>query len=224
MRSQRRTFCPEHHFSFADCAHSLDGMEILLVGASGKLGSAVNRSLAAHGHRVITASRRGGDFQVDLADSASIADLYVAVGKVDAVVSAAGVTPFKPIRELTAADYTAAYTSKVLGQIELVRQGIDRIAADGSFTLITGILAREPIVTGAAASMAGGAVEAFVRAAAIEIAPQRINAVSPSVFTEALDAYGDYFPGFPAVPLAEVGQAYVRSVETKETGKVYALG
>src|SRR5690349_2336585 len=106
MRSQRRTFCPGHHFSFADCAHSLDGMEILLVGASGKLGSAVNRSLAARGHRVITASRRGGDFQVDLADSASIADLYVAVGKVDAVVSAAGVTPFKPIRELTAADYT----------------------------------------------------------------------------------------------------------------------
>ena len=116
---------------------------------------------------------------------------------------------------MTAADYTAAYTSKVLGQIELVRQGLDQVAADGSFTLITGILAREPIVTGAAASMAGGALEAFVRAAAIEIAPQRINAVSPSVFTEALDAYGDYFPGFPAVPLAEVGQAYVRSVESK---------
>jgi NAD(P)-dependent dehydrogenase (short-subunit alcohol dehydrogenase family) len=202
----------------------VSSMDILLVGASGKLGSAVNRSLASRGHNVITASRSGGDFQLDLTDPASIADLYPNVGKIDAVVSAAGVTAFKPIRELTAADYTAAYTSKVLGQIELVRQGLDQVAADGSFTLITGILAREPIVTGAAASMAGGAVEAFVRAAAIEIAPQRINAVSPSVFTEALDAYGDYFPGFPAVPLAEVGQAYVRSVESKETGKVYALG
>ena len=202
----------------------VSSMDTLLVGASGKLGSAVNQSLASRGHNVITASRSGGHFQVDLTDPASIADLYANVGKIDAVVSAAGVTPFKPIRELTAADYTAAYTSKVLGQIELVRQGLDQVAADGSFTLITGILAREPIVTGAAASMAGGALEAFVRAAAIEIAPQRINAVSPSVFTEALDAYGDYFPGFPAVPLAEVGQAYVRSVESNETGKVYALG
>jgi NAD(P)-dependent dehydrogenase (short-subunit alcohol dehydrogenase family) len=199
-------------------------MDILLVGASGKLGSALNQSLASRTHRIITASRSGGDFQVDLTDPASVADLYASAGKIDAVVSAAGVTPFKPIRELAAADYTEAYTSKVLGQIELVRQGLDQVATDGSFTLITGILAREPIVTGAAASMAGGALEAFVRAAAIEIAPQRINAVSPSVFTEALDAYGDYFPGFPAVPLARVAEAYVRSVESKETGKVYALG
>lgn len=199
-------------------------MDILLVGAFGKLGSAVGRSLASRGHHVISASRSGGDLTVDLTDSASIADLYTKVGKIDAVVSAAGVTPFKPIHELTAADYTAAYTSKVLGQIDLVRQGLDNVGVDGSFTLISGILAREPIMTGAAASMAGGAVEAFVRAAALEIAPQRINVVSPSVFTEALDAYGDYFPGFPAVPLAEVGQAYVRSVESKETGKVYVLG
>jgi len=202
----------------------VDDVEILIVGASGKLGSAVCRTLTQRGHKVVTAGRSSGEIQVDLTDSASIADLYAAVGKVDAVASAAGVTPFKPIRELTAEDYTAAYTSKALAQIELVRQGLDRIAADGSFTLITGILAREPIVTGAAASMAGGAVEAFVRAAAIEIAPQRINAISPSVFTEALDAYGDYFPGFPAVPLADVAQAYVRSIEGKDTGKVYELG
>lgn len=198
-------------------------MDILLVGASGKLGSAVLRTLTRRGHRVVTAGRSGGDLRVDLTDTASIADLYANAGPLDAVVSAAGVTPFKPIRELTADDYTAAYTGKVLAQIELVRQGLDRIAADGSFTLISGVLARTPIVTGAAASMAGGAVEAFVRAAAIEIAPQRINAVSPTVFTEALDVYGDYFPGFPAVPLAEVGRAYVRSVESRETGRIYEL-
>ena len=56
-------------------------MDILLVGASGKLGSAVNRSLASRGHNVITASRSGGDFQLDLTDPASIADLYANVGK-----------------------------------------------------------------------------------------------------------------------------------------------
>ena len=206
-----------------DGANSVGGMNILLVGASGKLGSAVYRALTERGHTVVTAGRGSGDTRVDLTDPASIADLYAKVGALDAVACAAGVTPFKPIRELTADDYTAAYRGKVLAQIELVRQGIDRIAADGSFTVITGVLARSPIVTGAAASMAGGALESFVRAAAIEIAPQRINAISPTVFTEALDVYGDYFPGFPSVGLAEVGQAYVRSIEGKQTGQIYEL-
>jgi NADP-dependent 3-hydroxy acid dehydrogenase YdfG len=135
-------------------------------------------SLTQRGNTVLTASRASGDVRVDLTDPASIADLYAKVGKLDAVASAAGVTPFKPIQELTADDYTASFQGKVLAQIELVRQGIHHIAADGSFTLITAVLARSPILTGAAASMAGGALESLVRAAAIEIAPQRINAIS----------------------------------------------
>ena len=141
----------------------------------------------------------------------------------DAVVSAAGDTPYHPLTEMAPDDYLSAFRGKVLSQIELVRQGTSRVAERGSFTLITGVLAREPIPTGSAASMAGGAVESFVRAAAIEIAPQRINAVSPTVFTESLDDYGDFFPGVPPVGLAEVAQAYVRSVEGGQTGQVYAL-
>jgi hypothetical protein len=47
--------------------------------------------------------------------------------------------------------------------------------------------------------------------------------VSPTVFTESLDAYGDFFPGMPSVALADVAQAYVRSVEGAQTGQVYAL-
>jgi hypothetical protein len=66
-------------------------------------------------------------------------------------------------------------------------------------------------------------VEAFVRAAAIEIAPQRINAVSPSVVTESLAEYGEYFPGMGSVGLARVAQAYVRSIEGGLTGQVFAL-
>jgi NAD(P)-dependent dehydrogenase (short-subunit alcohol dehydrogenase family) len=100
--------------------------------------------------------------------------------------------------------------------------GVPRVAERGSFTLITGILSREPILTGSAASMANGAVEAFVRAAAVEIAPQRINAVSPTVFTESLGDYGAFFPGMASVDLADVAQAYVRSIEGAQTGQVYA--
>lgn len=141
----------------------------------------------------------------------------------EAVVSAAGDVPFKPITEMTPEDYQAAFRGKVFSQVDLVRQGVTRIAERGSFTLITGVLTREPIPTGTAASLANGAVESFVRAAAIEIAPQRINAVSPTVFTESLAAYGDYFRGMRSVDLAAVVQAYVRSLEGAQTGQIYPL-
>jgi hypothetical protein len=71
--------------------------------------------------------------------------------------------------------------------------------------------------------MANGALEAFVRSAAIEIAPRRINVVSPSVFTESLPRYGDYFPGFHPVDLDDVARAFVKSVEGGGTGHTIAL-
>ncbi|GAB2803628.1 short chain dehydrogenase [Streptomyces daliensis] len=198
-------------------------MKILLIGAAGKLGAAVHKTLAGRGHEVLTVGRTSGDLRCDIADPAATAALYERVGPVDAVASAAGDVPYKPVSEMTPQDYESAFHGKVLSQIELVRQGLSRIAERGSFTLITGVLARDPIPTGSAASMANGAVESFVRAAAIEIAPLRINAVSPTVFTESLADYGDFFPGVPPVDLAQVAQAYVRSVEGGQTGQIYGL-
>lgn len=98
--------------------------------------------------------------------------MYERIGPVDAVVSAAGDTPWEPITEMTVHDYEAAFRGKVLSQVEPVRQGLRRVAERGSFTLTTGVPAREPVLTGSAAAMANGAVAAFVRAAAIEIAPR----------------------------------------------------
>ncbi|MGW3117788.1 short chain dehydrogenase [Streptomyces sp. NPDC001107] len=198
-------------------------MKILLIGATGTLGAALHKTFDTRGHDVLTVGRSGGDLRHDITDPAQVTEVYDRAGRVDAVVSAVGHVPYKPVAELTPEDYLAAFHGKVLSQIDLVCQGIPRIAERGSFTLITGVLAREPIPTGSAASMANGALEAFVRAAAIEIAPQRINAISPTVFTESLSRYGDYFPGMPPVDLADVTQAYVRSVEGAQTGQVYAL-
>lgn len=139
------------------------------------------------------------------------------------MVSAAGDTPFEPVGQMTPQDYEAAFRGKVLSQLELVRQGPGHVAERGSFTLVSGVLSDEPIAAGTAASMANGAVEAFVRAAAVEIAPQRVNAVSPAIVTESVEDYGSYFPGMESVALARVAQAYVRSVEGAQTGQVYAV-
>lgn len=201
-------------------------MRILLIGAAGKLGTAVQRELAERGHDTVTVGRSSGDLRYDITDPAQVAAMYTEArraGPLDAVASAAGDVLYKPVAAMEPEDYTAAFRGKVLAQIDLVRQGLPHVAERGSFTLITGVLSRDPIPTSSAAAMANGAVEAFVRAASIEIAPQRINAISPTVFTESLEKYGDFFPGVPPVPLAEVAQAYTRSIEGAHTGRVYEL-
>lgn len=162
---------------------------------------------------------------MDIRDEQSIIDIYDRVGSVDAVVSAAGGAPFVPLAQATAADFARGFGDKLGGQINLVLHGLPRISDGGSFTLITGVLAREPIATGAISSTVNGGLEAFVAAAAAEL-PRgvRINAVSPSVIEESLSKYGDFFPGFTAVPVSDVASAFVKSVEGIHTGRIYALG
>ncbi|MFI8933835.1 short chain dehydrogenase [Streptomyces sp. NPDC053474] len=198
-------------------------VRILLVGAGGTLGSAVHEALTGRGHEVIGVGRTSGDLICDVTDPVAVARLYAQAGPLDAVAVAAGDAVFKPLADLTADDVTATFRGKAVAQLELVRQGAGHVAPTGSFTLVSGVLTEEPIVAGAAASAANGAVEAFVRAAAIELPPQRINAVSPTVAEESLAAYGPFFAGMEPVPAARVATAYVRAVEGAQTGQVYRV-
>jgi NAD(P)-dependent dehydrogenase (short-subunit alcohol dehydrogenase family) len=197
-------------------------MKILVIGAGGRLGSAAVGALSER-HEVIEASR-SGEVEVDLSDARSIERMFGQIGRVDAVIACTGSVPFKALAELTADDFRAGLDDKVLGQVRLVQLGTPFVNDGGSFTLTTGVLAREPVETGAAASLANGALESFVMAAAAEL-PRgiRINAVSPSVLEEAPD-YHSYFPGFSRVSTQDVGQAYVKSVEGIQTGRVIPLG
>ena len=197
-------------------------MKILLVGASGVLGKAVVSALSDH--EVIQASRTGM-YKVDLQTSASIAALYNEVGEVDAVACAAGVTPFNLFADLTLDDYRSGLEDKLLGQIELVRQGVDHVAEGGSFTLVSGVLSADPIATGAVASTVNGAVDSFVRAASTTLPHAlRINSVSATAFVETWEGYAEFFPGFTPVPVADVGRAFVKSICGVQTGQVYRVG
>ena len=199
-------------------------MRVLLVGATGLLGGAVREALAPR-HEVIGAARSGADIEVDMRDPASIGAMYEQVGAVDAVACAAGEAPWKPFDTMTAEDIQAGLDHKLRGQIELVRLGIPHVSDDGSFTLITGIVGRAVFRTVALAATVNGGIETFVRAATLDLpGRRRINAVSPTVFEEALDRYADYFPGFLPVPVAHAAAAYVRSIEGTETGRVFEIG
>lgn len=199
-------------------------MRVLVVGASGTLGKAVTSTLRERGHDVLEASR-AGKHVVDLNEPDTIDALYQETGTVDAVASTAGVTPFRRFVELSREHFRAGIDDKLLGQVELVRRGLPHVRDGGSFTLISGVLTTDPIVTGAVASLVDGALDAFVRAAAIEL-PRglRINAVSPTVLEESWDAYAAYFAGHRPVGAAEAGRAYVKSIEGAQTGQTYRVG
>jgi NAD(P)-dependent dehydrogenase (short-subunit alcohol dehydrogenase family) len=198
-------------------------MKILLVGATGTIGSAVVAELATR-HALITAGRSSGDVRIDLTDPASIQAAYREVGPLDAVVCAAGNVTFKPLAEMSAADFDVGLKDKLMGQVNLVLLGRKHVNEGGSFTLTGGVLDIDPIVAGSSASMVNGALNAFALAAAIELdRGQRINVVSPGVITEALGAYAPYFRGFEAVPAARAALAYAKSVEGKRTGHVFRV-
>ncbi|EKU45154.1 MULTISPECIES: short chain dehydrogenase [Brevibacterium] len=197
-------------------------MRILVVGAGGHVGRVAVAEFEARGHEVISASR-STDPGVDTSDPASIQGLLDAVGEVDAIVVAAGSVPFKPVTDLTRDDYLSALTSKVLGQVEFVTQGLDHVRDGGSITLTSGVLSRESVPTAAAAALANGALESFVMAAAPEL-PRgiRINAVSPNVLANS-PHFHDAFAGMIPVTDEEVAAAFVRAVEGNVTGRTLTV-
>jgi len=198
-------------------------MKILMVGASGTLGTAVRKELGQN-HEIITAGRKGADITMDMSVPESIASMYKAVGSVDAVVCTAGQAYFGPLHELTPELNEIAIMGKLKGQINLVLLGMDHVHDRGSFTLTTGIIMDSPIIGGVSSAMAGGAIKSFVQAAAIEM-PRgiRINNVSPNVLEESMDTYGPYFPGFEPVPAGRAALAYRKSVEGAQTGQTYTV-
>lgn len=195
-------------------------MRVLVVGATGEIGKAVVAALAARGDEVVEASFGRAAIRVDISEPDSIRAMYEAAGRVDAVVSAAGNTARRrPLAELDDEDFAYSIRHKLMGQANLVRLGLDRVADGGSFTLTTGVLGRRPMPGSAALSLVNLGLEGFARAAALEM-PRgiRINVVSPPWLDETLAALG--MTGVPGLPAATVARSYVDAVHGAMHGEV----
>lgn len=193
-------------------------MRVLVVGASGTIGREIVKALEAV-HEVLPATRQHTTLSVDIAEPASIRALYQQVGKLDAVVCAAGGARFASLEQLSDDDFEFSLLSKLMGQVNLTRFGFASIGDGGSITLTSGVLSRMPTKGGAAFSLVNAGLEGFVRAVALE-APRgiRVNIVSPPWVTETLMALKmDPTMGLPA---ATVARAYIHSVTGEHTGTV----
>src|SRR6478736_6077123 len=99
-------------------------MRILVIGATGTIGKEVVKALS-RGNEIVPVSHSHTPIKVDISDPDSIRAMYASVGKVDAVISAAGAAARrKPLDQLTDDDFAFSLRNKLMGQVNLLRYGV----------------------------------------------------------------------------------------------------
>ena len=174
-----------------------DKRAVILGGTSG-IGLATALRLQRHGvvvagrseDKLAAARERGLEaHRLDVLDRAAMANLFAALGTIDMLVAAAtgGGRALGPFLSMDLDAYQGSFR-KLWGYTNAVQIGAPHVADDGAIVLISGAPARRPRPGQAALASVGGAIEAFVRAVAPELAPKRINVVSPGVIDTPLIA------------------------------------
>jgi NAD(P)-dependent dehydrogenase (short-subunit alcohol dehydrogenase family) len=194
-------------------------MKIIMVGATGTMGTFLSKSFEKE-HEIVRVASKGGDIDTDITSVESIEKMFRAVGPFDALISTAGPSFVGPWDKLNDTTFRHGVEGKMMGQINLVLIGQKYINPKGSFTLITGALNHEPQRNFTNASAANGAVEGFVRGASIELGNGvRINAVSPTVI-ENSPQYFPFFPGEIPTTMRALEFAFRKSLFGPVTGQI----
>ncbi|WP_049621525.1 SDR family oxidoreductase [Frateuria defendens] len=175
----------------------LNAKQVLIIGGSSGIGEAAAKAFAELGAAVTIASRSRAKLDaaatrighgvttavLDTTDNAAVEAFFAAAGAFDHVVVSASQTPGGPVRELPLADAYKAMDSKFWGAYRVARAATfkDR----GSLTLVSGFLSVRPgqwVLQGAI----NAAIESLGRGLALELAPVRVNTVSPGVIATPL--------------------------------------
>ncbi|MDT0458852.1 short chain dehydrogenase [Streptomyces sp. DSM 41527] len=190
-------------------------MKVLVVGATGTVGSAVVRALEAS-HEVVKASR-GGPVTVDLEEPPSLDALFAEVSDFDAVVCCAAGGPLVDLESVSDEEIAAGVRGKLLGQVALARRAVRHLREGGSITLTGGTFSA-PLAGGSLGALINTGLEGFVRNAADEL-PRglRINLISPGWIKETLESMGR--DGADGIPVSEVARVYVEAVEGTAQGQ-----
>ena len=205
----------------------LQGQRVLVVGRGSGIARAVTLAARDAGAKVIAVGRDKDTLTaayagepaistetVDLTDEASIAALGEQFGSVDHVVSTASARARGRLAELDRDAIRRSFDTKVIGPLMLAKHLAARMNEGGSLTLFSGVAAAKIAVGTLGVAITNGAADTLARSLALELAPIRVNAISPGVIdTGAWDALGeqgkaDYFAGMSARnPARRIGTA-----------------
>lgn len=176
----------------------LKGKKVVVIGGSSGIGYSTAELAKAEGASVTIASRPGERLrsaaerlgvtakEVDVSSDESVEQLFRACGTVDHVVLSAAHPYGGPIKKLSIADAKSFVESKFWGACRVARSA--EITPGGSLTLVSGYFSIRPRSGTAIAAAVNGALESLTRALAIELAPVRVNAVSPGIIDTPLRA------------------------------------
>jgi NAD(P)-dependent dehydrogenase (short-subunit alcohol dehydrogenase family) len=125
------------------------------------------------------------------------------------------------VTKLTDEDFAYTLNNKLMGQVNLVRLGVEAMNDRGVFVLTAGIWSQKPVPGASAIAMVNGALESFTRGASLDL-PRgiRINAVSPPFIKESAERMGMSAP----MSAAENAKSYVGAIEGSQTGQVIFPG
>ncbi|MDC8757558.1 SDR family oxidoreductase [Janthinobacterium fluminis] len=164
------------------------GKNVVVVGGTSGIGRAVALAARAAGATVtvIGRSARGGDgiaaVAADITDPAALARAFGGIGGIDALVLTSGARVGSTrLAELGMDEIQLAFDVKVYGYLSAVKAALPHLAPDASVTLTSGLLSRKFGAGGLLKSMVNAAVEAMAKNLAKELAPRRVNVVSPGV-------------------------------------------
>jgi NAD(P)-dependent dehydrogenase (short-subunit alcohol dehydrogenase family) len=184
---------------------SLRGKTVLVVGRGSGIARSVTDAARAEGAMVIVAGRHPEQLtevyghdpdvrveSVDLNDDASITALADRIGTVDHLVSTASSRARGTLSDLARDAVQRSFDTKVIGPLMLAQAFQDRINDGGSILVFSGVSAFKIEVGTLAVAITNGAADTLTRSLAVELAPIRVNAISPGVIdTGAWDALGD---------------------------------
>ncbi|WP_051115430.1 SDR family oxidoreductase [Paractinoplanes globisporus] len=190
----------------------LRGQRVLVVGRGSGIARAVTLAARDAGANVVAAGRDGSALAaayagepaistetVDLTDEESIAALGERLGRVDHVVSTASARARGRLADLNRDAIRLSFDTKVIGPLMLAKHLAPRMAETGSFVVFSGVAAAKIAVGTMGVAITNGAADVLARSLALELAPIRVNAISPGVIdTGAWDGLGevgkaDYF-------------------------------
>lgn len=185
---------------------TLQNTRILLVGGSSGIARRIAEDALAAGAEVVLGGRRpetladtvaelgsgASAVHLDLDDESSIAAAVTTLGNLDHVVSLAANHANGPVAGLDRGAVEGAFAAKVIGPILLAKHLAPVMREGGSFVFFSGVAAWKPAPGLAVMATTNGAVAFLAEALAVELAPLRVNAVSPGIVDSgAWDGMGD---------------------------------